>query len=45
MAQVVTIILHDDNPQGLRSIELDNWQGKIFIITRASLKDFRENYD
>lgn len=41
MARVIEIILHDDNPQGLRSIGIDNWQGKAFVVPRSNLKIYR----
>ena len=42
MSRVATTILYDENPQGLRTVELDNWQGKAFVVPRASLKIFRQ---
>lgn len=45
MAQVITTILVDDNPKGMRLIEMGNWSGKAFIVPRAKLKEFREVED
>jgi len=42
MAQVVTTILLEDNPQGLRLIEVSNWSGKAFIVPRISINKFKE---
>lgn len=42
MAQVVTTILLDDNPKGLRHIEMANWAGEAFVVPRAQLKELRQ---
>jgi len=45
MAQVVTTILLDDNPKGLRLIEMANWSGKAFVVPRGKLKELRNRED
>ncbi|HBA45564.1 hypothetical protein A2W67_00115 [Candidatus Nomurabacteria bacterium RIFCSPLOWO2_02_40_28] len=45
MARVITVILLDDNPEGLRLIEMDTWSGKAFVVPRTKLKDFRQRED
>ncbi len=45
MAQVITTILLDDNPKGLRLIEMANWSGKAFVVPRSKLKDLRSRND
>jgi hypothetical protein len=42
MARVITVILLDNNPEGLRLIEMDNWSGKAFVVPRTKLKDFKQ---
>lgn len=45
MAQVITTILLDDNPKGLRLIEMANWSGKAFVVPRSKLKDLKTRND
>lgn len=45
MAQVITTILLDDNPKGLRLIEIANWGGKAFVVPRSKLKELRFRED
>ncbi len=45
MAQVITTILLDDNPKGLRLIEMANWSGKAFVVPRGKLKELRSRED
>jgi len=45
MAQVITTILLDDNPKGLRLIEMANWSGKAFVVPRGKLKELRNRKD
>lgn len=45
MAQVITTILLDDNPKGLRLIEMANWSGKAFVVPRGKLKEFKARED
>lgn len=45
MEQVATTILYDGNPQGLRKVELGNWQGRVIVVPRASLEAFKEKVD
>lgn len=45
MAQVITTILLDDNPKGLRLIEIANWAGKAFVVPRSKLKELRSRED
>ena len=45
MAQVITTILLDDNPKGLRLIEMANWSGKAFAVPRGKLKELRSRED
>src|SRR3989344_2516356 len=45
MAQVITTILLDDNPKGLRLIEMANWAGKAFVVPRGKLKELRTRED
>ena len=42
MPQVITTILLDDNPNGLRSVVIDNWSGRAFIIPRGKLNEAQE---
>jgi hypothetical protein len=41
MQQVITTILLDGNPKGLRLIEMANWSGKAFIVPRGKIKEFK----
>ena len=45
MAQVITTILLDDNPKGLRLIEMANWSGKAFVVPRGKLKELGNRDD
>jgi len=45
MAQVITTILLDDNPKGLRLIEMANWSGKAFVVPRGKLKELKSRED
>jgi len=45
MPQVITTILLDDNPKGLRLIEMANWSGKAFVVPRTKLKELRSRGD
>lgn len=45
MAQVITTILLDDNPKGLRLIEMAGWSGKAFVVPRGKLKELRSRDD
>jgi hypothetical protein len=45
MARVITTILLDDNPKGLRLIEIANWAGKAFVVPRSKLKELRSRED
>jgi len=45
MPQVITTILLDDNPNGLRLIEMANWPGKAFVVPRSKLKELRSRED
>lgn len=45
MPQVITTILLDNNPKGLRLIEMANWAGKAFVVPRGKLKEFRRRED
>ncbi len=45
MAQVITTILLDDNPKGLRLIEMANWSGKAFVVPRSKLKELKTRDD
>lgn len=45
MAKVITTILLDDNPKGLRLIEMANWSGKAFVSPRGKLKELRTRSD
>jgi hypothetical protein len=45
MSQVITTILLDDNPKGLRLIEMANWSGKAFVVPRGKLKELRSRED
>jgi len=45
MAQVITTILLDNNPKGLRLIEMANWSGKAFVVPRGKLKELRSRDD
>lgn len=45
MAQVLTTILLDDSPTGLRLIEMANWSGKAFVVPRGRLKELRGRED
>lgn len=45
MPKVITTILLDDNPKGLRLIEMANWSGKAFVSPRAKLKELRARGD
>ena len=42
MPQVITTILLDDNPNGVKIAELSNWKGQIFIIPRNHLNSVRD---
>lgn len=42
MAQVITTILLDNNPKGLRLVTVGNWSGKAFVVPRGALKGFEE---
>ncbi|MCR4334760.1 MAG: GIY-YIG nuclease family protein [Patescibacteria group bacterium] len=41
MAQVITTILLNDNPKGLRLIEMEGRTGKVFIAPRGKLAELR----
>jgi len=45
MAQVITTILLDNNPKGLRLIEMANWSGKAFVVPRGKLKELQSRED
>lgn len=45
MAQVITTILLDNNPKGLRLIEMANWSGMAFVVPRGKLKELRSRDD
>lgn len=45
MSQVITTILLDNNPKGLRLIEMANWSGKAFVVPRGKLKELRNRDD
>jgi hypothetical protein len=45
MPQVITTILLDNNPKGLRLIEMANWSGKAFVVPRGKLKELRTRED
>jgi hypothetical protein len=45
MAHVITTILLDDNPKGLRLIEMANWSGKAFVVPRSKLKELKARND
>lgn len=45
MAQVITTILLDGNPKGLRLIEMANWSGKAFVVPRSKLKALKARGD
>ena len=42
MAQVITTILLEDNPNGVKLVELSNWKGSVFVIPRGHLSGLRE---
>ncbi|MBI4991997.1 MAG: GIY-YIG nuclease family protein [Candidatus Harrisonbacteria bacterium] len=39
MAQVITILLPDDNPNGIKIIDLANFNSEVFVVPRNKLKD------
>lgn len=45
MSQVITTILLDNNPKGLRLIEMANWSGKAFVVPRGKLKELQNRND
>ena len=45
MPQVITTILPDGNPKGLRIVEIANRPGKAFIVPRTKLTDLRTRGD
>lgn len=40
--QGLTILLPKDDPNGLKIIEISDWNGKVFIVPRKNLKDLGE---
>jgi len=38
----ITILFQQDNPNGLKIVEMDGWSGKCFIAPRANLKDLKK---
>jgi hypothetical protein len=45
MSQVITTILLDNTPTGLRLIEMANWSGKAFVVPRGKLGELRSRED
>src|SRR3989344_6286807 len=42
MSQVITTILLDGNPKGLRLIKMANWNGQAFVLPRGKLREIRQ---
>jgi hypothetical protein len=42
MSKVIEIILPDDNPNGMKIIQLANSTGKAFVVPRGKLKDIKD---
>ncbi len=38
----IKILLPDGDPNGIKIIEISNWEGKAFVIPRGKLRDIRE---
>ncbi len=45
MSQVITTILLDDNPNGIKIAELSNWKANICVIPRNHLNSVRDRVD
>ena len=42
MPHVVTIVLLDGNPNGIKVIDIAGWSGKAFVIPRGRIKEIKE---